>query len=522
MDNTSIDRLVTENMRSIFGFALTRVGNIDEAEALASDIVFRLLRSLPNLKKQENLYGFMWKIAENTYKDHLRKKYSKYDLTDIEDTPDTADSTLEIMVKNEDLNLLHRELSLLSKQYREVVVLYYIQDLSCSKIAEILGVSTEMVKYYLFRARKILKDGMNMERVYGEKSYKPNGFEIDFWGTKAGDSDEYRDFSNRRIKGNILTAAYYCPVTVQEISMELGVSVPYVEDEIRLLQEKQYLVTKNGKYLTNIPVFTEECNDAIDKKLDVVISSAVSTLVQVSDMFEERYKGRFSDENLMRWQKILLCIHYALMETDGDIQRNYGDLPDDGPYSLINGGGGKGVVWGRSYASSGSCETPHGIQGIYNGCPSDDGRGSVVAMNFSQTLHSQLFESNMTTPIVAVAADCFEYLPDEWQKVLTELVYVKNEKPNFAVWTLDEYDEIKIILKESIEILTELNREISGVAAEIVSDHAPAHIKRTAEYVGALVYRFNYIDKLVDALCTEGWLKSVEDGAKPGICVVMN
>ena len=60
------------------------------------------------------------------------------------------------------------------------------------------------------------------------------------------------------------------------------------------------------------------------------------------------------------------------------------------------------------------------------------------------------------------------------------------------------------------------------MAAEIVSDHAPAHIKRTAEYVGALVYRFNYIDKLVDALCIEGWLKSVEDGAKPGICVVMN
>lgn len=88
---------------------------------------------------------------------------------------------------------------------------------------------------------------MNMERLYGEKSYRPNIFEIDFWGTKCGDDREYRDFERRKIKGNILLAAYYCSVSIQEISMELGVALPYLEDEIRLLLERQYLVCNNGR-----------------------------------------------------------------------------------------------------------------------------------------------------------------------------------------------------------------------------------------------------------------------------------
>ena len=72
-----------------------------------------------------------------------------------------------------------------------------------------------------------------MERLYGEKSYRPSTFEIDFWGTKAGDDREYRDFQARKIKGNILLAAYYSPMTMQEISDALGVSVSVVSKRIK-------------------------------------------------------------------------------------------------------------------------------------------------------------------------------------------------------------------------------------------------------------------------------------------------
>ena len=74
MDSIKFDKLICKNMKSIFGFALTRLENVTEAECLASDILYEIIRSAQNLKDEERFYGFIWKIAENTYMDYLRKK----------------------------------------------------------------------------------------------------------------------------------------------------------------------------------------------------------------------------------------------------------------------------------------------------------------------------------------------------------------------------------------------------------------------------------------------------------------
>ena len=524
MDRIKLEKLITENMKSIFGFALTRLGNVNDAEYLASDILYEIIKSAKNLKEEERFYGFMWKIAENVYVDFLRKRSKIANRTTEldENIADETESALEKIIKKEGLNLLRRELSLLSKQYRDATVLYYIENLSCSEVAKKLQISTEMVKYYLFRARKIIREGMNMERLYGEKSYRPSIFEIDFWGTKAGDDREYRDFQKRKIKGNILLAAYYSPVTIQEISIELGVALPYLEDEIKLLIDRQYLVCNNGRYLTNIPIFTLDCTKTIDGKLKELTEATAERFISVADEFEAYFGERFSNENLARWQKILLCLHWSLIDTENDLSTNYGELPNDGPYSLVNGGGGHGIIWGRSTENVVEDKLPRGIQGVYNGCPASDKRGSVIAMNFRQTLNAQHFEGQMTDPIVCTAVDCFEYLSKDWQNVLNDLHYAKNGKANFVVWSNKEYEALQQMLQKCITIVSDLNRKTAELAANITADLAPSHISKTAEYVGAFVYRFYSIDKLVSKLFEMDWIKAVEDNEKPAICVVKN
>lgn len=522
MDSIKLEKLITENMKSIFGFALTRLGNVTDAEYLASDILYEIIKSAQNLKDDERFYGFMWKIAENVYMDYLRKKSknAKHTAEFDDSILDESKSALDEIVKKEELNFLRRELSLLSKQYRDAAVLYYIENLSCSEIAEKLQTSTEMIKYYLFRARKIIREGMNMERLYGEKSYHPNTFEIDFWGTKAGDDSEYRDFQRRKIKGNILLAAYYSPVTLQEISIELGVALPYLEDEIKLLVDRRYLVCNGGKYLTNIPIFTPDCTKAIDGKLKELIDESAQKIVAIADDFDTRFGNRFANANLANWQKFLLCLHFSLIDTENDLTNNYGELPQDGPYSLVNGGGGRGVIWGRSTENTVEDKKPGGIQGIYNGCPASDKRGSVIAMNFRQTLNAQDFYKRMTDPIVCTAVGCFEYLPKDWQKVLNDLHYAKDGKANFAVWSNREYDELRKMLGECIAVISDINRKTTEIAASITADIAPSHIRKNAEYVGALVYLFYSADKLAERLYEMNWLKSVENTEKPAICVV--
>ena len=524
MDRIKLEQLITENMKSIFGFALTRLGSVQEAETLASDILYEIIRSAEKLRDEARFFGFMWRIAEYTYTDYLRRKSKNANRMEEldENIADKSDSALDEIIKNEELNLLRRELSLLSAQYRDTTVLYYIEKLSCSEIAAKLQISTEMVKYYLFRARKIIREGMNMERLFGEKSYRPGVFEIDFWGTKAGDDLEYRDFQNRKIKGNILLAAYYSPATLQEISIELGVALPYLEDEIRLLTKRGYLACNNGKYLTNIPIFTQECSNTIDTKLNELTMETAGKFIVAADEFIPRFGDRFACENLAHWQKLLLCMHYSLIDTEQDLKKNFGELPEDGPYSLVNGGGGHGIIWGRNFETSTSMhdKLPQGIQGIYNGCQSSDKRGSVIAINFRQTLNAQHFESAMTDPVVCTAKGGYKHLPQEWQERMISSGYVQNGQPNFSVWTVEEYEEMRRILGECIAIVSELNRRTSEIAASVTADFAPVHIRKTAEYVGAFVYRFNSLDNLTNALFDIGWLKAVSGADKPALCVV--
>ncbi len=508
MDSTKLENLITENMKSIFGFALTRTGNVKEAECLASDILYEIIKSSASLREEERFYGFMWKIAENTYMQYLRNKSKASIISELDESiADKSNSAEKTIIQGEDLNLLRRELSLLSKQYRDTTVLYYIENLRCSEIADKLQISTEMVKYYLFRARKIIREGMNMERLYGEKSYRPSTFEIDYWGSTKYNPNEHSDFAKRKIKGNILLSAYYSPVTIQEISIELGVALPYLEDEIKLLLDSEYLLCNNGKYLTNIPIFTSDCTAAIEEKLKELIKQTAENFIAVEDKFTASFGNRFSSESLARWQKMLLCVHYSLMENEKEIKSSYNK---------------QGAIWGRCFENEVRDNTPKGIQGFYNGCLSTDTRGSVIAINFEQTLNAQHFEFGMTDPLVATAVGCFEQVPKEWKEQLDKEGYTQNGKPSFSVWTKKEYHELRKMLSNSISILSELNRKTSELAASITSDLAPAHIRETARYVGAVVYRFNAIDNLVKTLFDMNWLKATDDKDKPAICVVKN
>ena len=237
MTQDRIYAFVEENMKTIFAYACSRVPHKQEAEDLAGDIIAALLAAAGRIRSEEALFGYVWTIAANTYKKYLRRKSRctavEWEENRLGEIPDDEDFT-EALLQSERLNRLRRELSLLSGQYRECTVAYYFDGLSCAETAEKLHISLEMVKYYLFKTRKILKEGIGMERTFGEKSYKPSRFE--FVTIFSGQFNrEYRNLFNRKLSGGILSSAYYTPMTVRELSVELGVAAVYMEDEVALL-----------------------------------------------------------------------------------------------------------------------------------------------------------------------------------------------------------------------------------------------------------------------------------------------
>ena len=193
------------------------------------------MQSAPNLKHDDAFFGFVWKIAANTYKYYLRKlgrdAHSELD----ENTPDMEDMLLDLCDRAL-FNTLRRELAFMTERYRICTVAYYYDQMSIKEIAEKYGLTPQTVKFNLFQSRKILKEGIAMERQFGEKSFKPLPFEFQVIVWRGNLNDHFNNLFNRKITGQILLSAYYEPMTVDQLSVELGVANVYLEDEVRLLE----------------------------------------------------------------------------------------------------------------------------------------------------------------------------------------------------------------------------------------------------------------------------------------------
>ena len=91
--------------------------------------------------------------------DRLRVKYAEPARSDLDpaDVPGPDESKDEV----ETLALMHEGLAGLPVTERDVLVLFYLEELSLAQLAEVLDVPIGTVKSRLFRARRMLRGDLN-------------------------------------------------------------------------------------------------------------------------------------------------------------------------------------------------------------------------------------------------------------------------------------------------------------------------------------------------------------------------
>ena len=194
MEQEKISALVEENMKTIFAYALSRVSHREDAEDLAGDIILAILKSAPRIRDDNAFFGYIWAIAANTYKKYLYKK-GRIRCEELDEGAADEKDFVQDILQTEQFSALRRELALLSREYRECTVAYYFEGLSCGETAARLHLSLEMVKYYLFKTRKLLKEGIGMEREFGTKSLPLFFREPPTWSISACSTENSRAIS---------------------------------------------------------------------------------------------------------------------------------------------------------------------------------------------------------------------------------------------------------------------------------------------------------------------------------------
>jgi RNA polymerase sigma-70 factor (ECF subfamily) len=128
------------------------------ADELLQETWLRVLQGIAALREPASLVPWMFGIARRVLMDRLRQKYTQAASLDEvpEEGPSTASAEDESDLRDEIGHML-QQLDRIAMPQRELLTLYYLDELSIDGVAQVLGIPVGTVKSRLFAARKVLK-----------------------------------------------------------------------------------------------------------------------------------------------------------------------------------------------------------------------------------------------------------------------------------------------------------------------------------------------------------------------------
>ncbi len=348
MRDLLINEFAENYMEKLFYFCLKKTGSHIEAEDLTQDIALQIITALNKSTIPTSFSAWVWQIARNRYSVWAKGKHNRNesvtgsDINDYE-IEDESENILDEMIHTEQMALLRRELAFIKSDYRNIVVAYYIENKSVRDIATSLSISISAVQQRLHRARIILKEGMNMAREFGKRSYNPEQIAFVQNGRDGKKGQPWSIITHLLYK-NIFLEIYENPQTAEELALELGIALPYMEDELEFLTREQLLTKNENKYQTAFKIISKEeqrkkydNNKKIQKPMADKICELIDTYI-IEDGSKVNYD--YVGYEAAKWALIVRTFDwlqwsaYTANDTSLEYRSTHPMRPDDGAWTL--------------------------------------------------------------------------------------------------------------------------------------------------------------------------------------------
>ena len=160
-EETAFDLFVHKYYKEILNYCSYHCSDKEYAEDITQETFVRFFTNLSKYRYKGKTKNYLYTIAGNLCKDYFKK---------IKEMP-VKESELSSKIKFAKcpmegiLNKLTVEWALkqISNELREVVILYYFQELKITEIADVLQISVPLVKYRLKQAKKQLETLLRRE-----------------------------------------------------------------------------------------------------------------------------------------------------------------------------------------------------------------------------------------------------------------------------------------------------------------------------------------------------------------------
>ncbi len=170
-DREAFTKAYDENVSDIYRFVYYKVGSDEEAKDITSTIFLKTWNHIQNktLEDAKTLRALFYKVARSTIIDYYRSSASSkpvsLDSEDLNiDIPVEVDENGRLDIQA-DIKLIHAKLPLLKSEYKEIIVMRFINELEIEEIADITGKSKGNIRVLSHRALGALKTLLDEEEL---------------------------------------------------------------------------------------------------------------------------------------------------------------------------------------------------------------------------------------------------------------------------------------------------------------------------------------------------------------------
>ena len=161
-DRDAFGELVEQYRDNVYRLAYRMCGNTYDADEAAQEAFVAAWRALPNFRGDAKFSTWLYRLTTNAAIDVMRREKRHQTVGDGEmmDLADDADSPQETVERTEQQEAVQKALATLSEEYREVLLLRYMEELDYAEIAEVLQLPSGTVKSRINRAKAALKTAL--------------------------------------------------------------------------------------------------------------------------------------------------------------------------------------------------------------------------------------------------------------------------------------------------------------------------------------------------------------------------
>lgn len=148
-DPDAFGQLYDEYVDQIFRYIYYKVGNFTEAQDLTGQTFLKAFENIDSYEVRDVAFSsWLYRISHNLVVDYFRKESKRENVSIDERPPEPSNrgNPVDEVMADLDSQRLYKAMQKLTHNQREVLVLKFIDNLSNSQVAEIMGISVGAVK----------------------------------------------------------------------------------------------------------------------------------------------------------------------------------------------------------------------------------------------------------------------------------------------------------------------------------------------------------------------------------------